>query len=207
MFLGCAPVQGETVQAPPGVRQVVITVDTGSVTLFGAPAGARLQISRQARSFPSTRGFHEKVSGDGVLTIDARCGGAPGCRIDHVMRVPADVGVVVSLRDGDVELGNLEGPVQVDVGLGKVTGANLRSGEVDVRTEGGDIELLFTAAPRVLLANASAGDVSLRVPAGSYRCDLDKAAAPEVGVTCDAAASASIAASTGVGKLRIRATR
>ncbi len=199
----CAPVQGETVQAPGDVQQVVLTVDSGSVTLLAAPVGARVQIDREARAFPSTRGFHEKQNG-AVLTIEARCGGAPGCRVDHVLRVPPNVAVVVNLRDGDVELAGLEGDVQVDVGLGKITGSGLRSASVDVRTEGGAIDLIFVTAPRRVVANAAAGDVSLRIPAGSYRCDLDQAAAGELGVTCDPNASATIAASTGVGKLRIR---
>ena len=202
----CAPVQVETVQAPADVQQVVLTVDSGSVTLLGAPLGARVRIDREARAFPSTRGFHEKQNG-GVLTINARCGGAPGCRVDHVLRIPPHVAVVVQLRNGDVELGGLEGDVQVDVGLGKITGSGLRSGSVDVRTEGGGIDLIFAAAPRQVTANAAAGDVSLRVPAGRYRCDLDQAAAGELGVTCDPNASATISASTGVGKLRIRGTQ
>jgi hypothetical protein len=120
------------------------------------------------------------------------------------------VSVVVQVRDGDVELGDLEGDVQVDVGLGKITGGRLRSASVDVRTEGGAIDLGFAAAPRRLVANAAAGDVSLRVPAGKYQCDLDpqvQAAISAFGVTCDPAATATIAASTGVGKLRIRGGR
>jgi len=194
------------VQAPGDVQQVVLKVDSGSVTLLAAPVGARVRIDREARAFPSTRGFHEQQSG-GVLTIEARCGGAPGCRVDHVLRVPPHVAVVVQLGDGDVELSALAGDVQVDVGLGKVTGSGLRSASVDVRTEGGAIDLIFAAAPRRVVANAAAGDVSLRMPAGSYRCDFDQAAAGELGVTCDPNASATIAASTGVGKLRIRGTQ
>ena len=46
-------------------------------------------------------------------------------------------------------------------------GALLGGAEVEVRTEGGSIDLSFTAAPRRLVANAAAGDVSLRVPAGT----------------------------------------
>ena len=205
----CARVQSERVHAPGDVQRVVLTVDNGSVTLLGVPVGARLQIAHEARAFPSTRGFHHKQDG-AVLTIEARCGGAPGCRVDHELRVPPHVSVVVQLRDGDVELGDLEGDVQVDVGLGKITGGRLRSASVDVRTEGGAIDLSFAAAPRRLVANAAAGDVSLRVPAGKYQCDLDpkvQATTGAFGVTCDPSATATLAASTGVGKLRIRGGR
>ena len=206
LALGCAPVQGETVQAPPEVRQVVLTVDTGSVSLTAGPAQSNVQIVRRARAFPSTRGFHEKLGAGGVMTIDARCGGAPGCRVDYALRVPSQVAVVVEVRDGDVELAEVEGEVQVDVGLGKVRGVGLRSPKIDVRTEGGSIDLRFATTPRSVIANAAAGDVTLRVPAGAYRCDFAPAAG-EPEVRCDPKASATIAASTGVGKLQIRATR
>lgn len=206
LLAACAPLRGQSTQVEERVHLVEVTVDAGSVTLLSAPPGSRVQIRRTARAFPETRGFHHKVV-NGILRVSARCGGAPGCRVDHELRLPPEVAVVVQLQDGDVELTDVAGDVQVDVALGKVTGAGLRSGNIDVRTEGGGIDLIFAEAPHRLVANAAAGDVSLRVPAGSYRCDLDQAAAGATDVTCDAAAPHTVAASTGVGKLRLRATQ
>ena len=201
----CAPMQGQSVEVPASIQQVELTVDTGSVTVTAGPAGSRVQVRRRARAFPETRAVHDDVS-RGVLRVTARCGGAPGCRIDHDLRVPPEVRLLVQVNDGDVELDGLASEVEVTVGLGKVTGTGLRSSAADVRTEGGGIDLIFAAAPQSLIANAAAGDVSLRVPGGSYRCDFDRAQAGEVEVRCDAAAPNVIAASTGVGKLRVRAS-
>ncbi len=205
-LVACAPLRGQRVQVSERVHRVELTVDFGSVTLLPAPAGTRVQIVRKARAFPETRGFHDKVV-RGVLQVSARCGNAPGCRVDHELRVPPDVTVALQVGDGDVELDQISSDVQADVALGKVTGSGLRSADVDVRTEGGAIDLIFAAAPHRLVANAAAGDVSLRVPAGTYRCDLDTRAAGEIDVGCDDAAPHTIAASTGVGKLRLRATQ
>ena len=203
-LLACGPIGGQPVRVPGEVRRIELTVDTGTVTVIGAPAGSRAQITRATRNFPYTRGFREQLDG-ATLAIDVRCGGAPGCRVDHELRVPPGVAVVVRLRDGDVELRDVAGDVQAEVGLGKVTGGGLRGANFDISTEGGGIDLVFVAQPRRLVANASAGDVSLRVPGGAYNCDLDPKAG-EVTVTCDPRAPHTIAASTGVGRLRVRAT-
>lgn len=202
---GCATQRGQPVQVRADVRRVEITVDSGTVSLIGAPAGSRLQIVRAARAFPFTRGFHEETVGT-TLKIEVRCGGAPGCRVDHELRVPPEVSVAVMVRDGDVEINDVAGDLEVEVGLGKVSGAGLRGTNVDVHTEGGGIDLAFAERPRRLVANAAAGDVLLRVPNGTYRCDLDEATAGEIGVTCNAAATHTIAASTGVGRLRVRSS-
>jgi len=205
LLTACGPVQGRTFEVASEVSRVELRVDTGSVRVVGVPAGSRVQVSRRARAFPDARAVHQDVS-DGVLRIDARCGGALDCRIDHELRVGPTVALVLQLDDGDVELDGVLGDLDIEVGLGKVTGVGLGGAEVDVRTEGGGIDLGFTAAPTRLTANAAAGDVALRVPGGTYRCDLAEAVASASGLRCDEAAPRTIAASTAVGKLRVRAS-
>lgn len=202
---GCAPVQGGAAPVAVAVRRVELRVDAGSVRVVGAAAGARVQVSRRARAFPDARAIRQEVV-DGVLHIEARCGGALGCRVDHELRVGPGVLVVIELDDGDVELDGVAGDLALEVGLGKISGAGLRGAEVEVRTEGGSIDLGFAAAPRRLVANAAAGDVTLRVPGGAYRCDFDAAVAKVSGLRCEDSATGTIAASTAVGRLRLRAS-
>ncbi|MBK9755264.1 MAG: hypothetical protein IPO88_17515 [Nannocystis sp.] len=203
LVAACAPLRGQILDVPPTVQRIEIVVDAGSLTLLGGPAGSRVVVTRSARAFPQSRRLYDEVRGD-TLRVEANCGGAPGCRVDHELRVPPGVAVTVQLGDGDVELQDVAGPLDIAVALGKVTGSGLRGSVVEVHTEGGAIDLGFAAAPQRLVANAAAGDVSLRVPAGRYRCDVDPAIAATLEVACDAGASATIAASTGVGKLRVR---
>ena len=206
LWTACAPVQGRAIEVNGEVRRVELLVDTGSVRVVGAPAGSRVRVLRKARAFPDTRKVNQELTG-GVLRIEARCGGAIDCRVDHELRVDPSVTVVVVLDDGDVELDAVLGDLDIEVGLGKVTGAMLGGADVEVRTEGGNIDLGFVTAPTRLTANAAAGDVTLRVPAGSYRCDLAAAPPETVGLRCDEAAPRTIAAATAVGKLRLRASQ
>ena len=205
LMVACAPMQGRGFEVGSEVQRVELKVDSGSVRVVGGPAGSRIQVVRRARAFPDARAVHQEVS-DGVLRIEARCGGALDCRVDHELRVGPQVTVLLQVDDGDVELEGVGGDLDIEVGLGKVAGARLSGAEVEVRTEGGSIDLSFTAAPRRLVANAAAGDVALRVPGGTYRCDLELAAASASGLRCDDAAPRTIAASTAVGRLRVRAS-
>ncbi len=206
LLTGCAPVQGRSIQVAAEVVRVELRVDTGTVRVVGAPAGSKVQVVRRARAFPDTRAVRQEVKG-GVLRIEALCGGTLGCRVDHELRVGPEVRVVLQVDDGDVELDGVRGDLDVEVGLGKVTGALLAGADVEVRTEGGSIDLNFVAAPQRLTANAAAGDVTLRVPNGAYRCDVEAAAASASGLRCEDAAPRTIAASTAVGKLRLHAGR
>lgn len=199
----CAGQRGRPFEVPGEVRRIEVVVDVGSLTLVGAPAGSQTLVTRSARSFPESRRIQDEVRAS-TLRIEARCGGAPGCRVDHELRVPPGVTVSVQIGDGDVELQDVAGSLEIDVALGKVTGSGLAGARVDVHTEGGAIDLAFVTAPQQLIANAAAGDVGLRVPAGRYRCDVDPAIAATLEVVCDPSASATIAASTGVGRLRVR---
>ena len=205
VLLGCAGRRWAPFEVSETVQRIELVADRGSLTVVGGPAGSPVRVARNVRAFPATREMHDEVSG-GVLRIEVRCGGAPGCRVDQELRVPPGVAVVLTLGDGDVELQDVAGSLDVSVALGKVSGSGLTGEVVDVHTEGGPIDLAFAAAPQRLLANAAAGDVALRLPAGRYRCDVDPALLAAVEVTCDPAASASIAASTGVGRLRIRSS-
>lgn len=206
LWTACAPVQGRAIEVAGEINRVELRVDTGSVRVVGAPEGSRVRVLRRARAFPDARAIHQEVSG-GVLRIEARCGGSLDCRVDHELSVDPKVTVVLQVEDGDVELDGVLGDLDVEVGLGKVTGALLGGSTVEVRTEGGNIDLGFVAAPLRLTANAAAGDVTLRVPGGIYRCDLAVAPPSESGLRCDEAATRTIAASTAVGKLRLRASK
>ena len=96
LWTACAPVQGRAIEVNGEVRRVELRVDTGSVRVVGAPAGSRVRVLRKARAFPDTRKVNQEVAG-GVMRIEARCGGAIDCRVDHELRVDPSVTVVVVL--------------------------------------------------------------------------------------------------------------
>ena len=63
-----------------------------------------------------------------------------------------------------------------------------------------DTQVVVVKAPR------DAGDVDLRVPEGSYRCQMDRKAIPPFGVKCVDGETKTITAATAVGRLSLRAT-
>lgn len=202
---GCSTfVRDKPVEIPGAVKRVIVNVDHGNVEIIASPETSTVEIVRTSKDSAGPGSMHDMK--DGVLTVEGRCGRAPKCRINHRIRVPLDTAVTITVKDGDVALMDVAGDVTVDVGLGNVSGLRLASNLADVHTEGGNIDLIFSTGPQSLAAHAAAGDIDLRVPAGDYRCDLDKKAVPPFGVKCDEKATRVIAASTAVGRISLRAT-
>lgn len=203
---GCSKVvRDKPVLVPGQVKEVVVRVDHGNLEIAASAETTQVEIVRAARDAAAGQGSTHDVK-DGVLTVEGRCGGLPKCRINHRLRVGIDTKVTVEIKEGDVALMDVGGDISVEVGLGNVSGLRLGAANTTVHTEGGNIDLIYAAKPQALTANAAAGDVDLRVPAGDYRCDIDDKAKPEFGVKCVANETRTIAASTAVGRLSLRAT-
>jgi hypothetical protein len=201
---GASPVRGAPVVVPGAVKRLVLDVDHGNVEIVAAPDVSKVEIVRTNREAPGRDVEHEMK--DGVLQIVGKCGQAPKCKINHRIRVPPTVAVTVTVRDGDVALMDVGGDVDVDVGLGNVSGIGLTGANIEVSAEGGNVDIIFAAAPQALHATVAAGDIDLRVPAGAYRCELDKKALPQFGVKCEADAAHLISAVTTVGRLSVHAS-
>lgn len=202
---GCSKMVRDAPISVPGlVKRVVVRVDHGNVEIVASPETKQVEIVRTSKESGGQGSTHEVT--DGVLTVAGSCGGLPKCRINHRIRVPVDTAVAIEVKDGDVALMDVAGDVTVDVGLGNVSGLRLSAANTDVHTEGGNIDLIFAAPPQSLTADAAAGDVDLRVPEGSYRCQMDRKAIPPFGVKCVDGETKTITAATAVGRLSLRAT-
>lgn len=206
LLAGCsAPaVRSAPVVVPGTVTRLVLDVDHGNVEVVATPEVTQVEIVRTTREAGGRGGQHELK--DGELRVVGKCGSTPKCRINHRIRVPPMTAVQVSVRDGDVALMDVGGDIEVEVGLGNISGLRLTGAHVAVNTEGGNIDMIFAEAPQSLQATVAAGDIDLRVPEGVYRCELDKKAIPQFGVKCAANAPRSITANTAVGRLSVHAT-
>lgn len=206
--VGCSGSQMK--RSPPvkvdgAVKQVVVNVDHGNVEVVASPDVQQVEIVRTSKVVPDGQGGSQALK-DGVLTITGQCGAVAKCKINHRVRVPLATDVVVTVKDGDVALIDIAGDVEVDVELGNVSGIGLTGAKIDVNAEGGNVDMIFAAAPASLNASVAAGDVSLRVPPGDYQCAFDKKAIPPFGVKCVVSAQRVISASTAVGRLSVFAT-
>lgn len=203
---GCATmVRDKPVTVPGLVKQVVVKVDHGNVEIVAHRDVTLVEITRTSKDAAPNSGSQHQVK-DGVLTLEGSCGASPKCRVNHRVRVPLDTAVTITVRDGDVALMDIAGDIDVEVGLGNVSGLRLTAAKADVSTEGGNIDLIFAAPPDTLTVNAAAGDIDLRVPSGNYRCDLDKKAIPPFDVKCMDTGLHTITAATAVGRLSLHAT-
>lgn len=203
---GCSTVvRDKPVQIPGPITQVVVQVDHGNVEIVASAEVTKVEVVRSSKDAASGQESRYDTK-DGVLTVEGRCGQAPKCKINHRIRVPLEVAVKIDVKDGDVTLVDTGGDIDVAVGLGNVSGLRLSSARTDVHTEGGNIDLIFAELPQTLVAQAAAGDIDLRVPAGDYRCELDEKAVPPFGVKCAKEATRTITANTAVGRVSLRAT-
>ena len=163
---------------------------------------------------------------DGVLEVTATCPPffALICAVDYVVEVPpaatvevrADVGAVsvrgveaaLDLRTevGDVTVAKAARPVRVRTSTGDVSATGLGSGRVSAVTAVADVLVDALTAPETVEARADVGDVTVRVPDGTY--DVDASAGVghvRIGVRTAVASPRRITAGTGVGDVDVGA--
>ena len=93
----------------------------------------------------------------------------------------------------------------LETSSGDIEATGLRSGTVRARTGSGDVDLLFSAAPQDVDAEAGSGDVSVLVPRGGrYAVEAVTGSGDRsVGVVSHPRAPASLRARTGSGDVSV----
>ena len=126
----------------------------------------------------------------------------------HVRAVGAR-GLDVARTDGRVELESISGEIEIETETGAVTGAALRCSQCSVRTRAGPVGLAFARAPDSLRIETDSGNVSVLVPAGSYRLALtsERGAVETSGVDDEPRSAATITISTRRGDIEVRGLR
>ncbi len=108
----------------------------------------------------------QEVRGD-VLHVVATCPDDDhDCTSELVLTVPAASAVRADLGAGNVGVTGLSGAQDLSTGAGNVSGTGLGAAPVTVRTPAGNVDLAFAAAPPTVDAEATAGNVVVRVPTG-----------------------------------------
>jgi hypothetical protein len=121
----------------------------------------------------------------------------------------SDLGGTADLRtsSGDVDVHDLSGDAVLRSGSGDVAADGLTSDTARARTGSGDVDLLFSAAPRHVDAETGSGDVSLLVPRSArYAVDAETSSGDRViGVPTSSRASHVLRARTGSGDVTVLA--
>ena len=169
-----------------GVRELVVDVDSGSVTLTtttGAEVGLRTVLRGSAFDEPVADHNLEQ----GVLTIIASCSG-PSCVVEEMVAVPDGIPVSVRTRAGSVEALDLDVP--------------RFTGEVG----SGSFEASFASAPDKIDITIGSGNADVRVPKVAYQLDVStNTGTLDVGLPQNHSAPRSLTVRTTTGNITVRA--
>lgn len=213
-----------TLVQPGPVRSVEVDVEAGRVEVV--PGGADEATITRTRRYLVGAPATKELLVDGVLTIEARCGGlvAAGCGVDYRIEVPAGVpvrirtdrasvsvvemsGMVeVTAGAGDVRLHRTRGPVRVETSAGTLEGVDIVAEYLDATTAAGAIRLSLALPPGRLGLTTGAGDIDVTLPAAEagYRVVADTGSGTaDVGVVRNEGGSRAIIAKTGSGTIRV----
>ncbi|MDA0564309.1 DUF4097 domain-containing protein [Streptomonospora sp. S1-112] len=144
---GSVPLNGDgSRHAFEGVRAVEIRNSTqGTITVRGGGPGDEVKIQAETSGTPLAEPEEDAELVGDTVRAEADCGGMwafTGCRVDYEVLLPrdGDVALLIETDNGEVELEQVEGDIEVDTNTGSITGDNLR-GDVSAHTDTGEIEL------------------------------------------------------------------
>jgi hypothetical protein len=208
-------VYSKTASKPEGTTH---KVDGGVLILQGCGNGceANYEVSVPSKAITLTG---ELGSGDldvqDLASVDANVGSgnakvariAGSVRIDNGsgdVEVSAVGGAVTSkLGSGNIKLDGIKGAVTVANSSGDVTGDGL-DGDVIADAKSGNVKIDLVAAHSVR-AESSSGDVTVSVPKGGYKIDVDADSGDKhIGVTNDPSSKHEIYLRTGSGDLTLK---
>jgi len=155
------------------IDRVVILGDVGDLEIVGADRET-VQVSRTVDGWKGGIALSSAVV-DGTLTLEARCTGWLGCRVDSQLLIPADAELQVSAGEGELSLVGLTGALDLALGTGSITGTALGAERVSATVTSGDLSLQFEAPPARIDATMASGDVSLALPVDAVDAALDLA--------------------------------
>jgi len=164
------------------VQALVVDAHVGGVRVTGG-GSARISVTEHI-SFRHTVPVTTHRAAAGTLTLDSNCPAGETCAVAYDITVPRPLTVRVSdavgtirlsslsgqvtahTDAGDVDLASMSGPINITGMAGSILGQNVSSSSASLHVTAGTINATFSAAPATLLATATAGSVTLRVPGG-----------------------------------------
>jgi hypothetical protein len=217
-------------QASYPVEGQALTIDASSADVeVRSGDGSEVKVERQFERNLFGSDPKEKYE-DGKLELrDAGCGFLSfGCDTNYVLTVPRDVKVALESSSGDlkvtglsagadlksssgsIEVHSVGGALQMESSSGDLEAQGLTATTVSTQSSSGKIDLDFTIAPQIVEAEASSGDVTIRIPSGTetYKVDTDTSSGDESAtVRSDPAAARTINAKTSSGDVTVEYNR
>jgi hypothetical protein len=207
-----------------------LTVKGGSAEVEIRPGdGDEVKVDRQFERNVFGSDPKEKYD-DGRLELNGGgCGLLSfGCDTKYVLTVPKDVKLTVESSSGDIKVsalpngadlktssGSIEardvaGRLWMESSSGDLEAHSLTATSVSTHSSSGDVELEFAAPPQSVEAEASSGDIAIRVPSGdeAYKVDTETSSGDEsANVKNDPAATRTIRAEASSGDVTVEYNR
>jgi len=207
------------------VHVLVVNAEAGAVNVIGSSA-TKVSVTERIsfrQSPPTTR--HAAVAG--TLTLDSRCPALETCSVGYYITVPRattvrvydDVGsihlqslsgqITAHTDAGDIDLESVSGPVQITGHAGSILGQDVSSAHATLRTSAGEINVAFSTSPASVIATATVGAVTLRLP-GSVSYAVRASASvgsTQISVSRNPASPYAITATTSTGSITIEPAR
>jgi Putative adhesin len=210
---------------PAAAKVLDLSLSGGHLDIKPGTASQPARLTGTAKYSLIRSTFTTRASGDGVR-VGYQCPMPVGtCDLDATVNVPPTMPVTASSGGGGASVTGLTSPVSLSTGGGDITadrlsgrltlttgggnvnGDDLRSPAVEVRTGGGDVELIFATVPADVQVDTGGGDITILLPDGpaTYAVSTSTGGGDVTGdIADDPGAPSTITASTGGGDITIR---
>ncbi len=193
------------------ITRLVFADFGGSDAIITAGPAGEVKVRRELRWSGEKRPESVEAWEGDTLTVTHNCGEVDSdvCSMRYHLTLPPEVKVEAEATAGDVVVRNMtgsirvevvsgdvrldedSGPVSVTTVSGDVSGSDLRSSNVELKGNSGDVDLGFAAAPQRVSVVKTSGDTRVLVPKGSgpYRVDAQTTSGDQK-ITVDAESGA-----------------
>ncbi|MFY0539149.1 hypothetical protein [Nannocystis pusilla] len=184
------------------ITSISVSTDQGSIEVDAVGRNGTSLLYYMVGSLRDIGDVGHELDGDHLDAI-AICNRLSFCNVNWTAEIPlGGIAVDIQAKDGSAKLLAVDGPVTADV-AGGLEAVHLRSPELTVTVEAGDVVVDFVDAPTAVNIDVGEGNVELTLPPGSYRCDLESGdgEVDSAAITCDPAATSAIQISVGTGDI------
>ncbi|MCB5907023.1 DUF4097 family beta strand repeat-containing protein [Streptomyces pinistramenti] len=187
------------------VTSVAADTAGGTIEIVPLDEGGQVKVTEKYE-YTGSKPHPTHTVKDGRLGLTAKvCKGMGArCTVNYKVLVPRKAAVDLRTSGGDIKVSGTSGAIDAETSGGDVTLAGCASRKAKVKTSGGTVDAAFTAVPDDVSAGSSGGDVTVRLPKGTYAVDATTSGGDrKVSVTTNESAAHKVAAHTSGGNVSV----